>query len=185
MYGVVLNGGKSKRMGRDKGQLVYHAHPQTIHCYHLLHATCSSVVISCRKDQMSLYHNYPVITDLHENCGPISGILSVYKHVRGPLLVLACDLPFIDESNLQHLCSNRDTTKAATAYMHTNRKIEPLCTIWEISALEALHEQFILGNYGLNHVLNKLPIKRIPILNPQSFTNVNEYSDYKKIVENE
>lgn len=183
MYGVVLNGGKSTRMGRDKGQLVYHAHPQTIHCYHLLHTVSSSVVISCRKDQASLYQNYPVVIDLYENCGPISGLLSVYQHTRSPLLVLACDLPFINENTLKHLCKNRDTTKAATTYVHANQKLEPLCTIWETSALETLNQQFTLGNYGLYRVLKQLPIKSIPILNPHDFTNVNDHDAYKKIIE--
>ncbi|BBM84055.1 molybdenum cofactor guanylyltransferase [Candidatus Uabimicrobium amorphum] len=181
MHGVVLNGGKSTRMGRDKGQLIYHSHPQTIHCYHLLQTVCSDVVISCREDQKKLYSDYSTVIDLYENCGPISGLLSVYEYTKSPLLVLACDLPFFNENTLQHLYKNRNSTKAATVYTHSDQRLEPLCSIWEISALEALRAQFLSGKYGLNRILNQLPIQRIPIVNPQSFTNVNEYDVYKKI----
>jgi len=51
IYGLVLSGGKSTRMGEDKGLISYHGIPQRDHLYQLLNQDCDTTYLSIREDQ--------------------------------------------------------------------------------------------------------------------------------------
>ena len=98
LYGLVLAGGKSTRMGSDKGLIQYHDRPQQEYLYHLLEQVCSKVYLSIRNEQQaSVSNEFNVIADQNEYHGPFNGILSAHKaHPNVAWLVLACDLPLLD-----------------------------------------------------------------------------------------
>ncbi|WP_372368237.1 molybdenum cofactor guanylyltransferase [Candidatus Uabimicrobium sp. HlEnr_7] len=179
--GVVLSGGKSLRMGHDKGQLVYYSSPQAIHCYKMLETLCPTI-ISCRKEQSKNYHGCKIVTDKYENCGPIAGLLSVYEETASALLVIACDLPFVTVESMSQLYQERDRTKAATIYKDKSNKLQPLCAIWEIAALEKLKQKLQCGQYSLMKTLQELPCKHITVTNPMTFINVNDNTARQKTI---
>jgi len=134
LYGLVLSGGKSTRMGTDKGLIKYHGVPQREHLYDLLNQVCGEAFISLRKEQEAdLPSRMQTIIDLNEFRGPYNGLLSAHKkHPEAAWLVLACDLPLMDLNAIKELISQRDTTKQATAFaLKENPLPEPLCAIWE------------------------------------------------------
>jgi len=134
LYGLVLSGGKSTRMGTDKGLIKYHGVPQREYLYDLLNQVCGEAFISLRKEQEAdLPSRMQTIIDLNEFRGPYNGLLSAHKkHPEAAWLVLACDLPLMDLNAIKELISQRDTTKQATAFaLKENPLPEPLCAIWE------------------------------------------------------
>ncbi|WP_190808683.1 NTP transferase domain-containing protein [Flagellimonas sp. S3867] len=138
LYGLVLAGGKSTRMGSDKGLLKYHSVPQQEYLYNLLDEVCNTVYLSMRKDQENhLANNFKVIVDQNEYRGPFNGILSAHKaHPEAAWLVLACDLPLIDLSSLKRLVDGRNPEKLATSFATKKSGLpEPLITIWEPKGL--------------------------------------------------
>ncbi|MBV8853916.1 MAG: NTP transferase domain-containing protein, partial [Sinobacteraceae bacterium] len=71
----------------------------------------ASVYVSVRPDQVTDpgRRAYPCIVDELTEAGPIGGILAAqHAHPQVAWLVLACDLPFLDASTLQHLIAERD-----------------------------------------------------------------------------
>ncbi|MBT8186826.1 MAG: NTP transferase domain-containing protein, partial [Croceitalea sp.] len=118
LYGLVLSGGKSTRMGSDKGLLTYHGIPQRDYAYSLLNELCDSTFLSIRSEQEAeIKKEYKVIIDQDKYRGPLNGILSAHEaHPEAAWLVLACDLPLITKSSLQRLIQERDPKKAATAF---------------------------------------------------------------------
>ena len=52
LYGLVLSGGRSTRMGKDKGLINYHGIPQRDYIYNLLNEVCDETYMSIRKDQV-------------------------------------------------------------------------------------------------------------------------------------
>jgi molybdopterin-guanine dinucleotide biosynthesis protein A len=135
VYGLVLGGGASRRMQHDKALIDYHGEPQLLWTYRLLAALLPRVYISVRADQADepLRRGLPQIVDTIADAGPAAGILSaqaLYPDVAW--LVVACDLPLLDATTLQHLLDRRDRARAATAFVSTRDGLpEPLCALWE------------------------------------------------------
>lgn len=141
VYGLVLAGGRSRRMGQDKALLDYCGRPQVDVCFDLLSSLCARVFVSIRPDQEAGRH--PVIRDQFEHPGPLNGILSAFAAQPGHAwLVVACDLPFLDQATLRELLRHRDPARPATAFRsrHHEGLPEPLCAIYEPAMATRLHD---------------------------------------------
>lgn len=177
VYGLVLAGGRSTRMGEDKGELYYHAQKQRSHAYQLLASCCQDVYVSCRAEQASLLHeNEQAILDQNLAEGPLNGILSAHAaYPEVAWLVLAVDMPFVDGRSLAYLLEQRAPTKAATAYVaETGAAPEPLLAIWEPAALEAAQAWVAQGRMSPRKLLLTLDIHTVEALLPQVLRNFNE-----------
>jgi len=138
LYGLVLSGGKSTRMGKDKGLLDYHGTPQRGYTYNLLSQVCDETFLSIRKNQADeIPNDFKTILDEDEFKGPFNGILSAHKkHPKVAWLVLACDMPLMSVEALQELIAARNPNKLATAFaLKGNPLPEPLAAIWEANGL--------------------------------------------------
>ncbi|MBT8297765.1 MAG: NTP transferase domain-containing protein [Maribacter sp.] len=149
IYGLVLSGGKSTRMGKDKGLIAYHGKPQREYLYNLLEKVCSKTFMSIREEQLGgIPSTFRTIIDDDVFRGPFNGILSAHKKYPDVAwLVLACDLPLIDEKSLRDLIKARKGSASATAFAQKENPLpEPLCAIWEPSALTAAIPYLESGN---------------------------------------
>lgn len=137
LLGLILSGGKSTRMGKDKGLLQYHDKPQREFLYDLAQTQCEKVFYSLRIDQ-PIPGPDPVIRDSQQVKGPFNGLLSAHLLYPGASwLVLACDLPLLDETTLKTLVKERDPGMDATALATRASGLpEPLAAIWEPTALQ-------------------------------------------------
>jgi len=139
IYGLVLSGGKSTRMGTDKSLITYHGIPQREYMYQLLEKVCEKVFLSVREDQLEAVPDYmSTITDMDEYRGPYNGILSAHKkYPEASWLVFACDMPLIDLKSLEQLVTSRNIEKIASAFATRESGLpEPLAAIWEPQALK-------------------------------------------------
>jgi molybdenum cofactor guanylyltransferase len=142
VYGLILAGGSSTRMHRDKAALQYHGKSQLDRALELAGRHVDKVFVSVRATQIDdpTRAQRPLIVDCVEGEGPIVGIrsaLAAYPEVAW--LVLACDLPFLSDTALSQLLRQRDSTALATAFRSTHDGLpEPLCAIWEPAAASAL-----------------------------------------------
>ena len=146
IYGLVLTGGHSTRMGSDKGLIDYHGQPQRDYLFHLLKQVCGEVYYSIRKDQRDAFLRKNVIIDVEEIKGPLAGMISAYNsYPNVAWLVLACDLPFVDIKSITELIQGRDSSKYSTAYAVDQDSLpEPLFAIWEPRGLHAASD-FVLN----------------------------------------
>lgn len=132
LYGLVLVGGESSRMGHDKSIINYHGIPHREYLYNLLLKVCDAVFLSLRTDQHAR-EGLKFILDRNRYKGPYNGLMSAhhqFPHVAW--LVLACDLPLIDLEGLRQLIAHRNPSKMATAFASTENSLpEPLAAIWE------------------------------------------------------
>jgi molybdopterin-guanine dinucleotide biosynthesis protein A len=118
LYGLVLAGGHSRRMRRDKASLPYAGTPQLARALQLLEPLVGRCFVSVRADQLSdpqrAAHN--TIADIKPDLGPISGIhAALHAYPDRAWLILACDLPFLDAATLQRLIARRAPARLATA----------------------------------------------------------------------
>ena len=93
MTGVVLSGGKSTRMGKDKGLVMYRNAPLISHALKILSSQLSEVLISTNNTEYSIF-NYPLIADIIPEIGPLGGIFSAMDKLNSDgYLFMACDIP--------------------------------------------------------------------------------------------
>src|SRR5690625_5268042 len=118
LNGLVLAGGKSKRMGTDKGSMQWHGKEQRYYMADMLEPFCGERFISCSAEQVTdLDPAYKTLPDTFLNLGPYGGILSALRSQRDKAwLVLACDLPLMNEETLRFLIEHRDPEEIATTY---------------------------------------------------------------------
>src|SRR5262249_58654641 len=101
IYALVLAGGRSTRMQRDKAALTYHGRTQLEWAVSLLQTHAQRVFVSVRADQTNdpVRAHFEQIVDAHQRLGPIAGIIAAQaKYPQVAWLVVACDLPFLDHA---------------------------------------------------------------------------------------
>lgn len=188
LNGLVLVGGKSRRMGTDKSKLDYHGIPQQDYMIRLLSKFCKQTYLSCRPDQAGeLAYSHDVLPDTFLGLGPMGAILSAFRQQPDSAwLVVACDLPLFDEAALKFLMVNRQPSAMATAFRSpVNEFPEPLAAIWEPKSYPVLL-QFLAQGYSCPRkaLINSL-VHLIESPNPEALINVNTPEEaeaiYKKI----
>ena len=182
VYGLILAGGSSTRMHRDKAALKYRGSSQLDRAFELAGRHVPEVFLSVRADQTldPMRAQRRMIVDAIAGEGPIIGIRSALAaHPRVAWLVLACDLPFLSDEAVDYLLRKRDTAGFATAYRSAHDGLpEPLCAIWEPAAAAALAEY----QAGGGHCPRKFLIRHaVPLLEPldrRALDNVNTPEEY-------
>mgnify|MGYP001943530423 CR=1 FL=1 len=159
--GLVLIGGKSTRMGTNKSELNYFGKPQKEHVKKLLENNNLEAFYSVHTSS-----NKP--DDIHDtflNLGPFGGICSAFqKDPNSAWLVLATDVPFVNDELIKLLLQKRDPSKIATAIKGINKDFpEPLITIYEPKAYPRLLQYLAQGYSCPRKMLINSDIKIIEV----------------------
>ena len=186
IHALLLAGGKSRRMGQDKATLLYQGRTQLARTLDLLRQLDIPSSLSIRQGQdlpdeaksadATAIQDQPGLEDI----GPFGGILSAFaKLPRHALLVLACDLPFLDNETLETLLAQREPTRLATAYRsHHDGLPEPLCAIWEPHGLPHLREQLEARLRCPRKILIQGDTHLLTLPIPHALDNINTPEDY-------
>ena len=182
IFGLVLAGGRSSRMRRDKATLAYHGRSQLESAFELLATVTERCFVSVRADQVDepLRRRFAQIVDRHECMGPLAGILAAqHTHPQAAWLVLACVLPFLDRTSLQHLIAHRHDGALATAYRSAHDGLpEPLCAIYEPASAAALLEYAAAGRSCPRKFLLERQATLVEPLQARALDNVNSTREY-------
>jgi len=175
LSGLVLAGGDSTRMGRDKGALRYYGRPQVEHLVDMLRRRCSTVFVSANTEQArhEPYAGMPLLIDALPRCGPASGLLAAHEHnSEAAWLVVAVDLVYLDDATLDTLLAARRLGTHATAFEHPDGMLEPLCTIWEPGGLRLLTERVAAGTASPRRCLEAADVTRTQCPDPRAILSV-------------
>jgi molybdopterin-guanine dinucleotide biosynthesis protein A len=183
LYGLVLAGGRSSRMGRDKAGLTYgDGATQLERAMSLLAPHVVRAYVSVRADQGTdpLRARFERIPDSVENLGPIAGILAAQaQHPQAAWLVLACDLPLLDEETLATLLRARAPERDATAFRSSHDGLpEPLCAIYEPRSRSAVAAYVAAGRHCPRKFLLGADTLLLAEPNPRALDNVNTPGEY-------
>lgn len=180
--GLILMGGKSRRMGSNKALLCYHDNkPQWQSTYELLQPLCNEVYFSLSADSNNFLPDHCLVVrdNFVPAIGPMGGVLSTLKLLKRPLLVLAIDLPHFDTEALQMLILERDKEQHATAFVNQSGQIEPLSAIFEPSIVDHLSSCRRNGTLCLRKILTLTRVKKVIPKNYRWITNINTLSEFK------
>jgi molybdenum cofactor guanylyltransferase len=186
VYGLVLAGGRSTRMQRDKAALSYGGVRALERAMALLTPLVARAYVSVRPAQRGdpLRERFPQIVDAEENVGPIAGILAAQaRHPEAAWLVLACDLPLLDAATLTHLLRARAAARAATAYRSSHDGLpEPLCAIYEPRSRAALAAYVASGKDCPRKFLLAADTELIDQPDPRALDNVNTPEEHAAVM---
>ncbi|MBC8027666.1 MAG: NTP transferase domain-containing protein [Steroidobacteraceae bacterium] len=187
LYGLVLAGGRSTRMQRDKAALEYRpGESQLDAAMTLLAPRVSGAFVSVRADQAqeSTRSRHARIVDHGDVEGPIAGIrAALSEHPEAAWLVLACDLPFLDARTLEALIAGRDTSGDATAFRSSHDGLpEPLCAIYEPRAAASIAAHVSAGKNCPRKYLINARTRLLDQPNPRALDNVNTVDEYGAVM---
>ena len=184
IYGLVLAGGASKRMQRDKAALKIQGKTQLQRAFELASRHLDKVFVSVRTDQTSdpSRSQLPMIVDSVAGAGPIVGIRSALAaHPEVAWLVLACDLPFLSDAAIEELLRRRDPSALATAYKSAHDGLpEPLCAIWEPAAAPVLVDYQSAGSDCPRKFLIRHGAHLLDLPDRRALDNVNTPEEYSQ-----
>jgi molybdopterin-guanine dinucleotide biosynthesis protein A len=163
LCGLLLAGGKSTRMGRDKASITIGGHglTQARHALELLGPCCERTYISLREGQSAPQggEGVPVLRDSDEAEGPLCGMLAAFREAPAAAwLVMACDLPFVTPKVLARLveCHREQPGQPFVAYANSHDGLpEPLCAIYGPAALPILQKHAARGNFSPRRIMTE------------------------------
>ena len=153
ILGVVLCGGQSSRMGKDKGLIITDGMCWAERAQQLLSAVCGRTVYAIRPEQQTAYTaaigggSFVVDGGRYKDIGPLGGLLSAHEQFpESDILLLACDMVGVEAEDLQRLFQ-------AVGEIRVYRSVdffEPLCAYYSAAALAKIsvlcREKLIAGS---------------------------------------
>lgn len=193
MIGVVLCGGQSTRMGRDKGLLPDGLTTWAGLTAQKILALPLPVVVSVNPQQSETYAKlFPgewLVVDNNDLGvkGPLTGLLSV--HQRWPaetLLVVACDLKNMTTALLHQLATEAAGNAAEAIVYTTGDHLQPLCGVYRpggLAKILRLAQAKLLSRFSLIAVLEHLETALLPVAKNDlpAFANFNRAEDLGQV----
>lgn len=195
MKGIVLCGGQSLRMGKDKGLLIGSKKiTWAQQAFSLLSKFEMEVAFSINHSQFSTYKrvffSHTLIPDTNglNAKGPLTGILSAHLlYTKDDLMVLACDMIEMRLEVLTNLRQQYQQNPGFDAYVFKDKFMqEPLCAIYTAKGLHKLAEKLKknqLEKFSMMYALDQMNVMYMPIVPDykKAFLNMNTVSDLQSV----
>ena len=180
LSGLILAGGQSRRMRRDKALLAVGGVPVMERVMKALRCAgvCETLIVGGRPERFEAYAAR-VVPDDSPGFGVAGGIASGLAAMRGEAaLTVGCDMPFLTGELLKRIASSLDGADAAAA--ETERGIEPLCAVYRRSAESVFRAAMREGELAARHVLRRLRLNRVLLkgLEARRLFNMNAPKDH-------
>ena len=188
---VILAGGQSRRMGRDKALLPWMEST-------FLERLCRELrgfpelLISVRREEdrrrMQGCAGLRLVEDRYPDCGPLGGLHAALCATRyDALLAISCDLPYFDRKAALWLCAQLRPEDRALAAEDAAGRLQPLCAVYRKTAAADLERQLQAGNFRLRTALEQLQPRAVSLawggFSDAVVTNVNTPEEYARLWE--
>jgi molybdopterin-guanine dinucleotide biosynthesis protein A len=181
--GVILAGGKSSRMGTDKGLVLLKGKPLIQYVIEALFMVVSKVIIISNNEEYNKF-GLEVYPDLIKEKGPVGGIFTALTNSSTITnIFVSCDTPFVTEELLNLLIKNSlgfDVTIPSF-----NNRVHPLIGVYKKSALTIFKQSLDNNQLKLSLVNEELISNIVNVddknMNELNFYNINTQIDLKTI----
>jgi molybdenum cofactor guanylyltransferase len=180
---LLLAGGESRRMGRDKATMEFRGRPLWERQLELLRALApEKTFVSARTKPAWLPDDVELLLDDPPSRGPLSGLVKALAAIETThLIVLAVDMPFLTASELGRLLEMATEGRGVAPIFR--ERVEPLAAVYPAEAFEDFRDA-LAGNYfSLQIVVRKLAeiekIRLAAVHDPSLYRSVNEPGDFK------
>jgi len=183
--GVLLAGGKSRRMGEDKRYLVVGEQTLLERGLVVLRSIFQEVLVVIAQDSPPLDVDARVVRDLVPDCGSLGGVYTGLTQATAPcIFVVACDMPFLDQAVIAQFTSRRATADIVMAKLAA--RLHPMHALYGKRCLPVLEQMIRARQLKIQEMVSHASLRvryvteaELLTLDPsgRSFQNVNTPAD--------
>ncbi len=185
ILGVVLAGGGSRRMGRDKALLGWSGVTLAARAAGVLRELCDEVVVA--GPPRLARRGLAPIADRYPGLGPLAGIHAGLERAAGRrVLVLACDLPLVPAALVRHLLAAAGGRRRGAWAVADGDRLQPTCGLYGADCREEAERRLAAGRPGLIEFFHAVggrvvPLTpELPFYAPELLLNLNRPQDLER-----
>lgn len=173
---IILAGGKSSRMGQEKGFVLLHDKPLIEHILTVLESLFENIIIIANNASYEKYH-YPVFRDIFFEKGALGGIYTGLFYTETKInFIISTDIPFVNQEAITYLIENALEKEISIA--QSKNKYQPLFACYSKALLPIIKtnieaNQLKLTNFVMENNANLIPMDNFEKENPFLFANLN------------
>ena len=146
LSGVVLCGGRSVRMGRDKSLLEIGGETLLARAIAILDQVAGEVLLACGPTERYAEHGRRLVLDRFRDGGPLAGLEAALAEPRTEwIAALACDMPRAEPKVFRDLLERAERDGLDVCFLRTQRGIEPLCAVYKRTCHASVHAALSAG----------------------------------------
>ncbi|HSJ66050.1 MAG TPA: molybdenum cofactor guanylyltransferase [Anditalea sp.] len=181
----ILAGGKSSRMGKDKGLISLNDKPMVSYTLNLCKEIGYSPILVASQEEYSAL-GYPVIKDIIPDKGPMGGLYTALEHNKDEatyILLFSCDMPFIPKEAIFKLAeAANDQPIIVSEFMN---EINPLFALYHKDLREQVKLSLEKGHLKMKGLIetfshDKIDMEDLVLQTPLRFSNINTPEDLEK-----
>lgn len=178
---VILCGGKSSRMGKDKALLPFPIEPLAIFMSKKMKKFFPHVYLSLKNANPFLSYGVELIEERGEEFAPMIGLKEAFDQLESEkIFFISVDTPFVADVVIERLIQE---SAGGITYAKDSQKEHYLCGIYSRESYPILVELIEKQDYKMSHFVNLLPHKSIDFCDPEMFCNLNTQEQYLKALE--
>lgn len=155
---IILAGGNSKRMGRDKANLTLGEKTLLQTVTATMQQLFPHVIVSVR--QLRAAVDLPQICDEHLDGGPLAGMVASLSQVTTPwVFAVACDMPFVVPAVVEQLGRHRAEHQAVVPIVQGHP--QPLAAFYAASCLAVMRASLAAQQKSLKNILKQLDVRYV------------------------
>lgn len=184
--GVVLAGGKSSRMGRNKALLPFEDGTLLGKVIERMQSLFSRVILSVQQADAHPDMGLPQVPDRYAETGPMGAITSILESGEQRIFCVACDMPFLNPTLIKFLCGFPDCDAVLPVW---HGRVESLHALYSNALLPEFQRLLAEGRFKVADALLQAHVRyvnetEIKAIDPkgESFRNVNTPDDYSDLL---
>ncbi|OGW35129.1 MAG: hypothetical protein A2010_04645 [Nitrospirae bacterium GWD2_57_9] len=188
MTGIVLAGGESRRMGRDKAFLTINGRPMIECVISVLREVTEHIIVVTNTPEAYAGHDVEITTDAFGQRGSIVGVYSGLLRSRDEYnIVVACDMPFLNSGLIRYM-SGLATAEYDVVLPKIGEFVEPLHAVYGRGLLPVFEERIRNGHKRIMSAFTGRRVryvteKEVDRFDPgrRSFVNLNTVKEYEEV----
>ena len=183
--GIVLAGGKSGRMGKDKSLLDFHGKTLLQRIIDQQRMLLDNVYVIGKGTEN--FTDAIGINDKIENKGPIGGLYTAMSEIKSDwYLISPCDMPFLSHVELNEILKENRTNNYDAIIAESEKGYEPLVAVYQSNIFSLMQKNIENGNFAVRALFNQINKKFIKfdsqIFEKDIFFNINYPEDYNHAI---
>lgn len=184
---VILAGGKSSRMGKDKALLPFAQYSSLCeYQYNKLQELFSKVYISTKEDKFNfIKEKQELFFDTSEISSPMVALSAILENIKTQkFFLITVDTPLVSLKTMQELIdTQRKSNKKVTIAKDISGKVHNLCGVFNTDIKDIVKESLEKDIHKISYLLEKAGYETILFDTTDEFLNLNTQEEYKKAIE--